>query len=188
MRQILWIVLGLAVIAPVVFWYQGQRGQSDSTAVAGASIHLTNRPASFCPETARVIAIKTAQAETIHFDGEATIASCDLVRLPTERLNEAVEYQLFVSIAGARAFRVIAAGPIVTSVDFPIQVGDTNADNVINEVDLRAVQGALGKDEPEATLFDVDQDKAVTILDYSLVVTNQGAGVARPDGKLWGAL
>ncbi len=187
MRQIFWVVLGLAVISPVIFWYQGSR-QPKTDTLEGAGIRLTNRPTAFCPEKAKVVAVKTGRAESIHFDGEAVIAGCDAIRLPTDQLNEAVEYQIFVSIDGARAFRAIASGPIEAYLSFPIQVGDTNSDNVINEVDLRGVQAALGKIDAEAGRFDVDGDKEVTILDYSLVITNQGAGVSRPDGKLWGAV
>lgn len=187
MRLILWFVLGLAVITSAYLWYQSTK-QVESSQTVGAGIHLTNRPSSFCPDSARVVAVKTGQATSIHFDGEAVIASCDSLRLPTEQLQESVEYQIFVSIDGVRAFRVVAAGPITTYLPFPIQVGDTNNDNVINEVDLRGVKAVLGKKGADAGLFDVDGDKEVTILDYSLVLTNQGAGVSRPDGKLWSAI
>lgn len=187
MRQIVMIILGLAIIAPVLFWFQGQRDVAD-TAISGAGIRLTNRPASFCPEEARVVAVKTTAPETVHFDGQAVIAGCDAIRLPAERLAEALEYQIFVLVDGAKAFRLVAAGPITTYIDFPIQVGDTNADNVINEVDLKVVQAALGEPNQAGQPADVDGDNKVTILDYSLVTTNQGAGAARPDGKLWEAL
>lgn len=186
MRHFVWTLLVLAVMAPVVLWYLN----STRTPVIkneGATLALTNRPATFCPNTARVVAAKTSSIPAVHFEGEAVIADCYSVKLPTEQLTEAVEYQLFVYIPGARAFRVVVPGPINTAINAPIQLGDVNSDNVINEIDARGVESALGQSTIQSE-FDVDGDGKVTVLDYSLVQVNQGAGVERPDGKLWEAI
>lgn len=186
MRQILWLVLALAVVAPVAFWYQTQR-QPAEDALTGAGIVLTNRPTTYCPKTAKVVAIKTSQPNAIHFEGNALVAGCDAVRLPTESLNEAVEYQVFVLVERARAFRVVLSGPVTSYQSFPIQLGDINGDNTVNEADQASVRSALTKPEHYLAALDVDGDQKITVLDYSLVVVNQGVGVDRPDGKLWGA-
>lgn len=184
MRRMLWLLLGVIVLVLLAYWYQGQQ-LKETVSVAGTGLRLTNRPTTFCPTSAQVVIVQTANPKTIDFDDDVAVANCDQVILEAGSLSGTVEYQLFVLVPGARALRVVAAGPILTLIDAPIQLGDTNDDNVINEVDQRFVEARIGQTSVEALAADVDGDRQVTILDYSLVATNQGAGQVRPDQKPW---
>ncbi len=185
MRHFVWAVLILSVATPVAIWFiQGGRdatGQRES-----ATLSLSNRPSRFCPETAKVVAVKTATPTTVHFEGQTTVRQCEIISLPIDQLSEPIEYQIFVQIDRALAFRAVVTGPVRT-LSMPIQLGDVTGDNTINEDDIRELERGLGQAELAAQL-DIDGDKEVTILDYALVRLNQGAGVSRPDGKLWSVL
>ncbi len=184
MRRILWLGILVLVATPVLIWYQGQRTVGQES-VVGAGVRLTNRPPKFCPKTAKVVVATAAQPAVALFEGQAAVGGCELLTLPKENLNQAIEYQIFISIAGARAFRLIGAGPLTTFLDYPIQVGDVNDDNIINETDRQAVAIGLKDSQQAVDRLDVDNDGQLTVLDYSLVSLNQGAGVNRPDDKLW---
>lgn len=184
MRRFLWLLFGVVVVASLAYWYQGQQ-PDDTAVVAGTGLKLTNRPTTFCPTSVQVVIIQTSNPDSIGFDDEVAVENCDQVILSANSVAASGEYQIFVFIPGARALRVVVAGPISTLVDIPIQLGDTNEDNVINEVDQRFVEARIGQTSAEALAADVDGDAQVTILDYSLVATNQGAGQVRPDQKPW---
>jgi hypothetical protein len=160
-------------------------GPTPETVTAGTGIRLTNRPASYCPTAAQVVIVKSASSTIPEFDELVAITNCDEISLPTSALNLPVEYQLYVLAPNARALRVLAVGPVASFLSAPIQLGDTNEDNVINEADQRFIEARIGQTSLDALAADIDGDATVTILDYSLVATNQGAGYARPDQKPW---
>lgn len=184
MRRISWLILVVLVVVALGYWYQAQRPPV-SDAPAGAGLRLTNRPATFCPTTARVVILRTPAAPSLQFDQEVAVTNCEHILLDQSLLADPVEFQLFAYVTGTKALRAVAAGPITSLIDAPIQVGDTNNDNVINEVDQRFVELRIGQTGAAALDADVDGDSQVTILDYSLVATNQGAGQLRPDNKQW---
>jgi len=176
---ILFIVLGVAI-----FYGWRLLRPASTPPVASPAIKVTNRPVRYCPTTAQLIVARVVQSSKVQvvFDETIPVRNCDTIPLAQPDLQRPGDFRVYVKLPKARAFQLAMTAPLVTQVTHPLQLGDVNNDNVIDQTDISLVEVGL---KTKAADVDLDNDGASTVLDLSLTRLNQGIGVARPDDRAW---
>lgn len=156
--------------------------QEPATATDSGNLVLTNLPSQYCPTRARLLLSQAAASGAI-IDREVNVDNCRYVSLSKYLSGRQDNYIIHLKLARALAFTFELKAPLEGVVEYPVQLGDVNNDNVIDAMDDKAVSQLLfSETSPE---LDLNGDKIVTIDDLSIVRLNQGVGAARPDGAAW---
>lgn len=177
------LILTLLVVAVVVgltsYWASRQ-----SSKTPGSQVLIGNVPDRYCPQTAQVI-VTPVTVGTIEFDRSVTVANCRTIDLAAILTDSKTAKNLYVKLPEALASKIQVDLP-TGSYSFTPILGDVNGDNIIDGVDQGLVEKALLTDQSVATeSVDIDQDKAVTVLDLGFTKINAQVGVKRPDKKSW---
>src|SRR3989344_3609866 len=147
------------------------------------AILLGRVPDHYCPQQAQVV-VTPANSTVIELDKSIDVIDCRSIDLTTLLKDLKSPNNLFIKLPEALASKLLL-GSATSSYSFVPILGDVNGDNIIDGVDQSLVEKALLSKDGNLNGVDVDQDKAVTVLDLSLTRINAQVGVDRPDKKRW---
>ena len=176
-------ILGfLLIIAIIVLYFYVIQNKS----AFAPKLVLSNLPANYCPSKVEVAIENTTSKIS---DKDMDISNCDNIAISSILPTANGQYTLKVKLPQALAFKMNFSVPLNADLQYFIQLGDANSDNIIDGQDLTLINEYmfLKTDKETAVIkkIDLDNDGIIGVSDYSIASQNQGVGVLKIDNSAW---